>query len=256
MVVYLDGVMGLNFLVDWCLLLGVNRLSGYRGGVGRAAAGAALGGGYALLCVLPGFGFLSGGIWPVVSLGLISAAAFGLHRGAVRRGVLFVVLSLALGGLVMRLDTGRFSGLGLCALTLAGLCRFGFSGGSGPGRLVDVEMEYAGKRVALRALVDTGNGLRDPVTGQSVLVADGLCAWELAGLSREQLKNPTQTMTQWNGPPLRLIPYRTVGQEGLLLALKCDEVKVDGQTAGRIVAFSPERFASGEFRALTGGQYG
>lgn len=256
MVVYLDGVMGLNFLVDWCLLLGVNRLSGYRGGVGRAAAGAALGGGYAGLCVLPGFSFLTAGVWPVVSLGLMSAAAFGLHRGAVRRGVLFVVLSMALGGLAVSLDTGSFAGLGLCALALAGLCRFGFSGGSDPGRLVDVEVAFAGKRVAMRALVDTGNGLRDPVTGQSVLIADGLCAWELAGLGREQLKNPAQTMTQWNGPPLRLIPYRTVGQEGLLLALKCDEVKVDGQTAGRIVAFSPEGFAAGEFRALTGGQYG
>ena len=87
MVVYLDGVIGLNFLVDWCLLLGVNRLAGYRGGVGRAAAGAALGGGYAGMCIVPSFSFLSSTIWRVVSLGLMSAAAFGMNREALRPSI-------------------------------------------------------------------------------------------------------------------------------------------------------------------------
>lgn len=58
MVVYLDGVMGLNFLVDWLLLLGVNRMSGFPPGVGRTAAAAAMGGGYAGMCMVPGFAFL------------------------------------------------------------------------------------------------------------------------------------------------------------------------------------------------------
>ena len=47
-----------------------------------------------------------------------------------------------------------------------------------------------------------------------------------------------------------------MGKEGMLVALRCDKVIIGGQEAGRIVAFSPEGFASGEFRALTGGQYG
>ena len=45
MVIYLDAFMGLNFLVDLCLLLGVNRLAGHPPGLFRAAAAAALGGG-------------------------------------------------------------------------------------------------------------------------------------------------------------------------------------------------------------------
>ena len=131
MVVYLDGVIGLNFLVDWCLLMGVNRLAGYRGGAGRAAAGAAVGGGYAGMCMLPSLSFLSAGLWRMVSLGLMSTAAFGWNRGAVRRGVLFVLLSFAMGGLVMSVDTGNFTGLVLCAGMLTGLCHWGFQGKSG-----------------------------------------------------------------------------------------------------------------------------
>lgn len=255
MVVYLDGVIGLNFLIDFCLLQGVNRLAGYRGGFGRAAAGAALGGGYAGMCVLPSFSFLSSNLWRTVSLGLMSAAAFGLNRGAARRGVLFVLLSFTLGGIAMSFDTGSFMGLVLCAGGLAGLCHFGFRGKAAANRIVDAAVEYQGRKVRLRALVDTGNSLRDPVTGQPVLVADGLCAWELAGLGRTQLENPAQTLAEKPQLPLRLIPYRAVGKEGILLALRCDSVTVDRQEVGRIVAFSPEDFLQGEFRALTGGQY-
>lgn len=256
MVVYLDGVIGLNFLVDWCLLLGVNRLAGYQGGMGRAAAGAAVGGGYAGMCVLPAFSFLTSGLWRVVSLGLISAAAFGMNRGAVRRGVLFVLLSFTLGGLVMSFDTGNWIGLVLCAGGLVLLCHFGFQGKGNPGRIVDVQLRFRGREVALRALVDTGNHLRDPVTGETVVVADALCAWELAGLGQRHLADPTQAMTQLDHLPLRLIPYRAVGKEGMLLGLRCDSVVIGKQEAGKIVAFSPEGFVPGEFRALTGGQYG
>ena len=39
MVVYLDGIMGLNFLVDWLLLLGVNRISGFPPGFGTCHPG-------------------------------------------------------------------------------------------------------------------------------------------------------------------------------------------------------------------------
>lgn len=256
MVVYLDGVIGLNFLIDLCLLQGVNRLAGYRGGLGRAAAGAAVGGGYAGMCVLPSFSFLTGEIWRVISLGLISAAAFGFNRGAVRRGILFVLLSFALGGIAMSFDTGNILGLMLCAGSLAGLCHFGFQGKGINRRIVDAVVRYGTREVHLPALVDTGNSLRDPVTGEAVLIADGLCAWELAGLNRKQLTDPVTAVMEKTGLPLRLIPYRAVGKEGLLLALRCDSVLIDGQKAAAVVAFSPEGFAQGEFRALTGGQYG
>ena len=135
---------------------------------------------------LVGFGIMFGA----------GTAAFGWNRGAVRRGVLFVLLSFAMGGLVMSVDTGNFTGLVLCAGMLTGLCHWGFQGKGGAEQIVDVRIRFRGKQLLLRALVDTGNALRDPLTGKGVLVADGLCAWELAGLGRDELKDPALTVTR------------------------------------------------------------
>ena len=57
-------------------------------------------------------------------------------------------------------------------------------------------------------------------------------------------------------PGLRLIPARTVGGGGLLAAVRCDRVVIDGKAGGALVAFARESFGNGEYQALTGGYYG
>ena len=59
MTVYLDLVMVLNFLVDFLLLLGTNRLSGFPPGIWRCGAGALVGAVYSGACLLPGFRLIS-----------------------------------------------------------------------------------------------------------------------------------------------------------------------------------------------------
>ena len=248
MVVYLDAFMGLNFLVDLCLMLGVNRLSGHPPGVGRAAAAAALGGGYAGACLVPGFGFLANGLWRMVSLGLMGWTAFGAGRSGWSRSVLFVLLSMALGGLALCLNTGR-TGLPLCAGGLVALCRMGLR--SRGQELVPVTVTYAGRTVRVLALRDTGNTLRDPVTGETVTVLSPEVGKRL-GISAETLRDPAGAMV----PGLRLIPARTVGGGGLLAAVRCDAVTIGGQKVGAIVAFAREHFGNGEYEALIGGCYG
>lgn len=257
MVVYLDGVIGLNFLVDLMLLLGVNRLSGHPPGLGRAAAAAMVGGGYAGMCMIPALTFLSSGLWRSVSLGLVSLTAFGMNRSAVRRGVLFVLLSMAMGGLVMSFDTGNFLGLLLCAAMLALLCQMGFRGKAVPRQLLPVTICHNGREVKLLALQDTGNTLRDPVTGEQVLVAGPEAAFRLTGLKKEELRDPVACAAARKIKGVRLIPYHAVGNtEGMLLALKCDSVRIGKNEGTNLVAFAPEEFPAGEYQALTGGQYG
>ena len=248
MVIYLDAFMGLNFLVDLCLLLGVNRLSGYPPGVGRAAAAAALGGGYAGACMVPGFGFLASGLWRMVSLGLMGWTAFGADRSGWSRSVLFVLLSMALGGLALSLNTGGM-GLPLCAGGLAALCRMGLR--SRGQELVPISVTYAGRTVRVLALRDTGNTLRDPITGESVTVLSPGVG-ERLGIPAEALRDPAGALL----PGLRLIPARTVGGGGLLAAVRCEAVTIGGKGAGTLVAFAREEFGSGDYEALTGGSYG
>lgn len=248
MVIYLDAFMGLNFLVDLCLLLGVNRLAGHPPGVGRAAAAAALGGGYAGMSLVPGFTFLGNGLWRMVSLGLMGWTAFGADRSGFRRSVLFVLLSMALGGIALCMDTGG-AGMVLCAAGLALLCRMGLR--LSAQQFVPVSLTYGGRTVHLRALCDTGNTLSDPITGEAVTVLSPEIGCRL-GIPEEVLRDPAGAIM----PGIRLIPARTVGGGGLLAAVRCERVTIGARAGGTIVAFARERFGNGEYQALTGGYYG
>lgn len=254
MVVYLDGVIGLNFLVDLMLLLGVNRLAGFPPGLGRAAAAAMVGGGYAGACLLPGFRFLSSALWRAVSLGVVTLTAFGLGRSAFRRGVLFVLLSMAMGGLVLSFDTGNFPGLLLCAAVLSLLCAAGFRGKAVPRKILDVKLYQNGVEHRFRALADTGNTLCDPVTGEQVMILGPELAMGIADLTGEALRDPVGTVCERRG--LRLLPCQTVGGSGMLVGMRCDRVCINGKDVGALVAFTPQQFPTGDYQALTGGIYG
>ena len=247
-------VMGLNFFISLLLLAGTSRIAGFPVAWHRTALAAALGAAYAGGCLLPGFRFLGSGFWRCASLGLMSGIAFGISKSGLRRAVLFVLLSLAVGGAALWVDAGGIRGV-LAAVGVLLLCRFGFRGTPGSREYVPVELNWGGRREALLALRDTGNMLRDPVTGQSVLIVDATAAWRLLGLTRQQLMTPVETVAAGKFPGLRLIPYRTVGQTGgLLAALRMENVKIDQWQGSALVAFAPVGLdAENGYRALTGG---
>ena len=255
MVLYLDVAVLLNFLIDFLLLLGTNRLAGFPPGAGRAALAAGVGSVYAACCLIPGFHFLGNFLWRLVSLTLMSVIAFGCRRIALRRCVLFVLLSMALGGAALGIGKGGFWGLVAAAAGVSLMCALGFRGKAGGTGYVPVELRYAGKKVCLTGLRDTGNTLRDPVTGQQVLVTGAEVARELTGLTPQQLRNPVETLTSAAVPGLRLIPYRAVGQKGgMLLAMRFPDVKVGNWRGSSIVAFAPEGLGKdGAYQVLTGG---
>lgn len=252
MVVYLDILLLLNFFVDFFLLLGTNRLAGFPPGIRRCICGAVLGAIYGISCLLPGFAFLGNTLWRTVSLLLMGGIAFGFRRNAIRRCVLFYLLSMALGGIALGLGAGNLWTLIGAAFGVAGLCIFGFRGYLGK-HFVPVELSYGGQKVTLTALQDTGNCLKDPLTGQPVLVIGPEVAQRLTGLTIDQIRDPANALTALRG--LRLVPYRAVGKTGgMLLALRMENVKIGSFRGSRIVAFAPEGLGeNGEYQALTGG---
>ena len=252
--VYVDGLMGLNFLVDFLLLLGTNRMTGYPADLRRLAAAAALGAVYAGACLLPGFRFLGSVLWRTVSLGLMGCLAFGCGQSALRRCGVFALLTLALGGFALSLGRADPGALLLSALVLWGLCRFSVTAPPGSRVYLPLKICHGDQTLNLLALRDTGNSLRDPVTGEQVLVICAGAARQLTGLTEEQLRDPLGTLAAAPIPGLRLIPYRTVGQGGMMLAMAFSETTLEGKRGRRIVAFSPEDFGRKEgYQALTGG---
>ncbi len=253
--VYMDLVLILNFLVDFLLLYGTNKLAGFSGSWKRTALAALLGAGYAAGCFLPGCSFLAEGIWPFAVLAAMAGIAFGFCKSGVRRGVVFFLLSMALGGI----STGLGS-MGAWALVLAGaglwlMCLLGFGGGKLGSTYMPVTICYGDKQVVLTALVDTGNTLKDPLSGVPVLVADSQAAQKLMALTPRDLENPLKTITSGRYKGLRLIPYHAVGTAGgMLLGIKPDICLANGRKMDYIVAFAPQKIGQGKpYEALAGG---
>lgn len=248
--VYAGGVFMLGFLINILLLVGASRLCGCSVRPLRLAAAGALSGLYGSACLLPGFAFLGNVFWRAVSLGVTAVIAYGLSVNTLRRGLAFAVLSIALGGVVASAEKGGVAGI----LSAAGvLCLLGCVGYRRGARYIPVELVYGQQRLCLTALQDTGNTLRDPVTGQQVLVVGADAAEQLTGLSRAQLRTPVESVQAL--PGLRLIPCHTVSGHGFLLALRLHNVKIGTWRGSTVVAFSPEQFSQdGRYQALTGGE--
>lgn len=255
MQLYLDLVVILNFLVDILLILGTNRLAGHPAGIKRGALAALVGGVYSGVCMIPGFTFLANTLWRFVSLALMSITAFGWSQSALQRGTVFVLLSMALGGIALGLTVHTFWMLVLASGMLWLLCRAGFRGNLGERSYVDVELRWGEQTVRLTALRDTGNVLKDSLSGERVLVAGADVAQELLGLTQYQLSHPVETVSAGVLPGLRLIPYRAVGQpSGMLLALRLPGSRVGNKRRDPIVAFAPQVLSrGGGYRMLTGG---
>jgi hypothetical protein len=251
---YLETVILLNFAVDLLLLAGSSRLSGFPVGWGTAILGAALGGIYAGCCMLPGFQFLGNFLWRCVSLGLMGTIAFGMSLSGLRRSLVFSLLSMALGGIALCMGTGGVTGLVAGGAVLL-VCCLGFRFPPGSREYVPVELPHGDKCQRLLALRDTGNMLRDPITGQAVLVVDADAGETLLGLTPRQLCDPVAAVASAGVPGLRLLPYRSLGSpKGMLAAIRLENTKIGDFQGSALVAFAPQKLDSeGIYRGLTGG---
>lgn len=249
---YLDVLWFLNFAVDLLLMITANRLSGYPTAFKRTFIAAVIGGFYGSVCILPGWLFLAGTVWRLVFLVLMACIAFGFSMDGVRRCVLFVLLSMALGGIAIGFRRGGLISLLLCAAFVCVMCIFGLRGRLGS-RFLPVEIRCNGKCHRFTAMIDTGNTLADPITGQQVMVVSCGLGQRLLGMGAISFSDPVAAIEYIQGG--RLIPYHTVGMEGGLLAAKrFHDVTIGKWHGDCLVAFSPQDLGRGEaYEALTGG---
>ena len=245
----------LNFCVELLLLAAANRLCGYPAGLKRGLLAAALGAVYSGICLIGCPRFLQSMLCRMAVWLVMGMIGYGLHAAALRRCVVFMILSMALSGLTAMSTRDGFSGLLPTAGLLWGVCALVFGGRLRQRELVKVKLRFGARQLQLQALVDTGNTLRDPVTGEQVLIVGPEVARVLLGLTQAQLESPIVTMEQCPVPGLRLIPYRSVGRaSGMLLAIKMEETIIDGKPFSGLVAFAPQQLGRGEdFEALAGG---
>ena len=248
---YMLKMMIMYYCVNYLLLLGTNRLLGYEYRWCRIMIAALYGCVFAALCLLPRFSLMNTVPVRILSLFAVGTLGFGPSAAGLKKSTVYSILHMALQGItgtssdhVMRFSTVAAIVIFVCCTILS----------KRSGLYVPVELYYAGRKLTLTALRDTGHSLRDPITGRPVLIVDALTAEGLTGLSRQQLQKPLETMG--TVPGMRLIPYKTIGGTGVMLALWLTDMKIGSQQGSGLVAFSPEVLSTdGVYQALFGGVF-
>lgn len=281
-VVYLDSFVFLNFVVNYLLLACAGKLDGQPVPISRCALGAGLGTGYALLTLLPGWAFLEHPVCTASGAVVMLLAAYGRSDRILRVGGLFLVLSCAFGGGLLLLSMARGGmtdvgmlgpSLGMRGILIAAALGYGalslllrgeFSHTGGKGELIPLTLTRRGRSVTLLALRDTGNTLRDPITGRPVVVVEGEKVRELlpelSGLSRFAFSDPVallEGLGEGEKVRFQLLPYRAVGVNcGLLLALRMDRAECGSWVCRNcLTALSPTTVSDGgNYSALIGAE--
>lgn len=191
--------------------------------------------------------------WLVKGLGGMGVAAcmvrvsFGRQRQILRRGVMLLYgCTFATGGLLVwlrRLFPYLFSNytmpviLAGASILFLGIRGFLTSYKRNRQSVVPVQLVMQGATYKATGLFDTGNSLREPISGKPVCVLDS----QLARMIKESV--PVQRIV--------LIPFHTVGKDcGILYGARLDRLCIEDESKltipDAIVAFSHQNFARSE----------
>ena len=251
-IIYIDEIFLVNALADYVLLLSAATLRALPLKRGRFALGALLGGLYALFSVLPPLRWLQSGSVKLAASLLISTAAFGFD-GLLRSWLTFLLLSAAFAGAFLglgHLGRGSLRSLLIAFALLYALLRLLMARQLEGRQLMEAEVTLKERRVAFRALYDTGNALFDPVSGLHVLIAESaalspLFPCTLCGDAAGDFRLLSEHAH------CRLLPYRSVGGSGLILCFRPDKLTLDGEAKEMLVGLSPAPFGeNGEYKAI------
>lgn len=260
-VIYVDQLFFLNFIANYLILLGTGRITGAVLHRLRVAAGAAVGGIYAVLVLLPAAAWTGGWICKLVVGALIVLIAYGGERRLLKNMISFFCASAGLAGLIIAIEWfGKtalsiqigvlYSDFDLRLLILIFIiCYFLMSlffrrtGRHAARETVQLTVCLFNATIKMAALLDSGHTLTDPATNRPVIVANAnlfhTCLPDGIDLS-----DPVESLKKCRDSGMknvRLIPYRAIGIEcGMLLALRAEKVLSSNRNLGNLlIALSP-----------------
>ena len=245
---YIDVFFLENFMMDSLLLLAVNRILRCSCAYGRIFAGAVLGSVLTCLAVaVPVPGVVRMILFHVVISSVMIRTGLRV-RGGIQFAKAFLLLYLAAfaaGGILQMIRPYvRRAGL-LYAAAVAFYFLFTRLWEKIPAlfrrkeQICEVSVFAAGNRYELKALCDTGNVLKDPLTGDPVCVLDPGTAEHIFGLS---------------GSPerFRYIPYRCVGGESVMKIFRVEQMCI---SAGEEPWIQSPLLGVGEAALSASGEY-
>lgn len=277
MVIYADSVWMVNALIDSLMFLLAAKLCGFCARPWRCFLAGAVGGIYAVCTLFPKVAFLSSGVWKLIFYLIMAIIAYGFRKNALRPAFLAFACHFALAGflflfmnqLPLEAGIGRNGILYpigtrillllagsfylAAALLAAGTMRHGEN------EFYSVMLRANGRCVRVKALLDTGHSLREPISGKAVVVLDlavGECLFNIPLSSARLTDAAASYNTLVKEHPeysFRLIPYKAVGiSAGILIGAAC-KIRIGKREEQIFAAISPHSISDGgAYEALIG----
>ncbi len=242
LVIYADVLVVINLFVNYFLLLITKRLLRVSVRRLRILCGAALGGAYSLIIFAPEMPLAVTVLLHLCAVGVIVAVSIPVHtlKAYIKAYAAFFTVNFGFGGAMLAIwllfrPNGMVYQNGavyfdisiqvlLCSTVF---CYALFSAvlwlvkrKAPDNRLFSVTLEYKGKSVSTKALLDTGNTLADGFSNTPVLVGSNHIVKRLAPVELQDFLNGEvpQTQSAW----IRFIPYTTVDGSGMLRGFVLD----------------------------------
>lgn len=240
MKVYVDIIFFINLICDYFLIDLTNRILCITSPRARIILSAFFGGVMGVLFFIPDFSFLSsviGGICQASLLGIVAFVPCGIREylksvglmyilSMFFAGVMFFDMMTAGGGIIKngifyyslpRMIIISFAVYSVLRLSLTRIRKLVGKKVSG------VILEAGDKKVKVKAFVDTGNSLTEPLSKKPVMLIEEKVLKELFGEGCT-LNN----LIEWvQKDRIRYIPYKTIDKEGVLPGLVLDRVYID-----------------------------
>lgn len=280
-VIYIDTLFFINLIINYLILLATAKICSIHVSRLRIAIAGVFGSIYSVFVIFPSMIFLTNPLIKIAAGIFMVLIVFGGRKGLLRVILVFFAVSAAFGGAVFAvslLSGSSITGGGLyvpvstkilllsfaaCYIILSVVFRRTARRRDGGGIAI-LTVAYESQEIRIHALIDTGNSLTDPMTGNAVVVIGyseihSLFSPEINRILSDLYKtNPVDTMEKLSKVGVSrfsLIPYSAVGiQCGMLLAFRPDKVTVNGKLRpGMLVALSPNNVSDGgAYSALIG----
>lgn len=285
-VVYLDVLLLVNFLIAYFFLLAAGCLSGQRAPFWRLLLGSALAALSALILFAPELPYAMQLGYKLLSALLITGTAYGAGpwRRFAAAAAWYAALNMLLAGFALLYITETGSPLvhtanmavylrlppllllalaALCSLAVAAVLRL-LAPAEAPPPNTGLEVELCATTLHLRAVLDTGCHLKDPMTCLPVLLISYPDARARLPAGLEAFLQDWFSGGRKSQPPadarLRMIPCGTATGQALLPGFAVDHIGLITAQGVRamgeaVVAFSPRSLGGNAYEALYGADF-
>lgn len=236
--VYIDVLLTVNVFVDFILILCTKKALCINASFKKMLLASLLGGAQSLIALLPPLPFIVNIPIDILCAAAIVFCAFGKcpFKSFIKRTAVFLSLSFSFCGIMLFLYNAfrpkgmevyndivyfNISPVLLIILTLVcyyilKLTKILTKGGGGSG-VCKVEIKVNGQSYFFSAKIDTGCSLIEPFSGDYVIVAE-------QNIFGDYVPDETKT---------RIIPFESLGGNGIVKGFSPDEVKIDGKEIGK-----------------------